>query len=181
MSSPVKALLCTLASGGLGGLSYVLLRDNADLLSPRWTGGTYAAVVVATLGLALIAMVAWWRYGDAAEKAAPWPYQWRVLKVGCVLAIIGLLPAGLGAASWVSEKYRDALEVQRMSDFTMRWIPNRSEIYIRGSIGPGFAHELGQLLAQEPTARRIVIVSKGGLIKQALMVALLLSVRPETY
>jgi hypothetical protein len=51
--------------------------------------------------------------------------------------------------------------------------PNRSEIYIRGSIGPGFAHELSQLLAQELTAHRIVITSKGGLIKQALEVALL--------
>jgi hypothetical protein len=68
-------------------------------------------------------MVAWWRYGDAAQKAAPWPYQWRVLKVGCVLAIICLLPAGLAVASWASEKYRGAVERQRMSDFTMRWIP----------------------------------------------------------
>jgi hypothetical protein len=110
----------------------------------------------------------------AAQKAAPWPYQWRVLKVGCVLAIISLLPAGLAAASWASEKYRSAIESQRMSDFTMRWLPNRSEIYIRGAIGPGFAQELRHLLAQEPTARRIVITSTGGFIKEALKVALLL-------
>ena len=53
----------------------------------------------------------------------------------------------------------------------MRWIAARSEIYIRGSIGPGFADRLLHLLAQEPTARRIVITSEGGLVKEAMKVA----------
>ena len=129
----------TLAACGVGGLSYVLLRDNEDLSSPRWTGGTYAAAIVATLGLGLLAMVAWWRYGDAAQKASPWPYQWRVLKVGCVLAVIGLLPDDLAAASWASEKYRERRRDRahlRLHDAMER---DRSEIYIRGGIGPIFA------------------------------------------
>ncbi|HTH97352.1 MAG TPA: hypothetical protein VL574_08035 [Stellaceae bacterium] len=172
-----KALCCTLTACGVGGFSYVLLRDNAHLLSPRWTAWTYGAAIVATLGLGLIAIIAWWRYGDAVQKASPWPYQWRVLKVGCVLAIIGLLPAGLAAASWANEKYRGAVELQYMSDFNMHWVPDRSEIYIRGAIGPGFSHELSELLAQEPAARRIVVTSPGGFIKEAFKVAFLLDMK----
>ena len=95
----------------------------------------------------------------------------RVLKIVCVVGVIGLLPVGLVAAAWASFEYREAVERQRMSDFTIRWIAARSEIYIRGSIGPGFAHKLLHLLAQEPTARRIVITSPGGWVKEAVMTA----------
>ena len=76
-----------------------------------------------------------------------------------MLAVIALLPVGFVAAVWASYEYRGAVERQRMSDFTMQWLPARSEVYVRGSIGLGFADRLHQLLAQEPTARRIVITS----------------------
>ena len=68
MPSPIRALCYTLASCGVGGLSYALLRDYEDWASPYWIGMTYAAAIVATLGLGLVAMVAWWRYGDAAQE-----------------------------------------------------------------------------------------------------------------
>ena len=49
------------------------------------------------------------------------------------------------------------------------------EIYIRGSIGPGLADKLLHLLAQEPTARRIVITSPGGWVKEAVEIASLVA------
>ena len=54
----------------MGGFSYALLRDYDDLASPYWIGMTYAAAIVATLGLGLVAIVAWWRYGAAAQRAS---------------------------------------------------------------------------------------------------------------
>jgi hypothetical protein len=151
-----------------------LLRDYDEWTSPLWTGIAFAAAIVVTLGLALAAVVAWWRYSNAAQRASHWLWRWYILRAACVLAIIGLLPVGLGAAIWANNKYRGAVELQRMSDFTMRWIPSRSEVYIHGSIGLGFADALHHLLAEVPTARRIVITSGGGLIGQASKVVSIL-------
>jgi hypothetical protein len=162
MPSPIRALGYTLISCGVGGLSFALLRDYEDWAPPKWIGVTYAAASVATLGLGLFAIVAWWRYVNAARRVSPRLWRWRVLKAACVLAMIGLLPLGLAAAGWTAYGYLSAIQRQRMSDFTIRWIAARSEIYIRGSIGPGLADRLLHLLAQEPTARRIVITSTGG-------------------
>ncbi len=105
------------------------------------------------------------------KRASHWLWRWPVLKIACVVGVIGLLPVGLVAAAWASFEYREAVERQRMSDFTIRWIAARSEIYIRGSIGPGLADKLLHLLAQEPTARRIVITSPGGWVKEAVEIA----------
>ncbi len=171
MRSPIRALGYTLASCGVGGLSFALLRDYEDWAPPNWIGTTYAAASVATLGLGLFAIIAWWRYVNAARRASPWLWRWRVLKVACVLAMIGLLPLGLKAVGWAAYGYLSAVERQRMSDFHIRWIAARSEIYIRGSIGPHLADRLLHLLAQEPTARRIVITSGGGWVKEAVEVA----------
>ena len=177
MPSPIRALGYSLGACGLGALTYALLRDDNDWGSPLWAGTAFALAIVATLGLALAAIVAWWRYGAAAQRASHWLWRWPVLKIVCVVGVIGLLPVGLVAAAWASFEYREAVERQRMSDFHIRWIAARSEIYIRGSIGPGLADKLLHLLAQEPTARRIVIASPGGWVKEAMMTASLVAKR----
>ena len=120
MPSPIRALSYSLGASGLGALTYALLRDDNDWGSPLWTGTAFALAIVATLGLALAAIVAWWRYGAAAQRASHWLWRWPVLKIACVVGVIGLLPVGLVAAAWASFEYREAVERQRMSDFTIR-------------------------------------------------------------
>jgi hypothetical protein len=170
LPSPLSRWLPLLAAGYTGVLFYSYKTEVSDSLTPPWIAVAWAGAILATLGLGTLAIVKWWQYAARISQTSRVPHLWGVLKVTCVLLGICLIGGEAIAGLVATRVYRLSLVTQVFADYTMT-VGAGDTLLIDGSIGPGFARRVNQILGRQPEIQRIEIRSPGGIVQEGLRAA----------